>query len=57
VALVTACAVVVEVEPEVGPLFDGYVVVTVEVSLVLVPLLAELFEDDADRRRVKAVCP
>jgi hypothetical protein len=57
VALVAARAVVIEVESEVWTLFDGYVVVTVQVSLALVPLLAELFEDDADRGSVEAVCP
>jgi hypothetical protein len=57
VALVTACAVVVEVESEVWALLYGYVVIAVQMPLALVPLLAELFEDDANGRSIETVCP
>jgi hypothetical protein len=56
VALIAACAVVVEVQAKVWTLLYGHVVVTVQVTLVLVPLLAEFVEDDAYGWVIQAVC-
>jgi hypothetical protein len=54
-ALVTAGAIVAEVESEVRPSLDCNVVVAVKVAVAVVPALAKLGKDDIGRRVAELV--